>query len=228
MTVGLAFLVGLLGVVAGWYVGLRADAWAPRPVAAGSALPAEPEGDGPVPARPWVALATGVLFALTALRFGPSWQLPAFLHLAAVGVLLALIDLRHRLLPNRIVVPSLAVGAVLLVLPAVADGAWPALFRAALGAAGLFAGFLLLALLAPSGLGMGDVKLAALIGLHLGWLGAGEVVLGAVAGFAVQAVLALVLLASRRIGLRGELPFGPAMLVGAALAIGCGTAVLAG
>ena len=63
---------------------------------------------------------------------------------------------------------------------------------------------------------MGDAKLAALLGLYLGWLGWRVLVLGVAAGFVVQAVLALVLLATRRIGLRGELPFGPAMLLGAA------------
>ncbi len=67
---------------------------------------------------------------------------------------------------------------------------------------------------------MGDVKLAALLGLYLGWLGWDAVVIGAAGGFVVQAVVALCLLATRRIGLRGELPFGPAMLLGAVLAIG--------
>ena len=86
----------------------------------------------------------------------------------------------------------------------------------------LFAAFLVLALVAPSGMGMGDVKLAALLGLYLGWLGWPAVALGAAAGFVVQAVVALALLATRRIGLRGELPFGPAMLAGAALVLGLG------
>jgi leader peptidase (prepilin peptidase)/N-methyltransferase len=66
---------------------------------------------------------------------------------------------------------------------------------------------------------MGDAKLAALLGLYLGWLGTAVLLLGIAAGFVVQAVLALLLLATRRIGLRGELPFGPAMLLGAFLAI---------
>ena len=66
---------------------------------------------------------------------------------------------------------------------------------------------------------MGDVKLAALLGLHLGWLGWPVLVDGALAGFVVQAVLAVVLLATRRVGLRGAIPFGPAMLAGAALGI---------
>ena len=80
-------------------------------------------------------------------------------------------------------------------------------------------------LISPRGLGMGDVRLAFVLGLYLGWLGWAAVVLGALAGFVVQAVIALGLLATRRIRLRDELPFGPAMLAGAALVIG-GTALL--
>ncbi len=106
------------------------------------------------------------------------------------------------------------------------EATWPALLRAGVGAAVLFAVFLFLALVSPSGLGMGDVKLAALLGLYLGWLGWGVLVVGAASGFVVQAVVAVALLAVRRIGLRGELPFGPAMLVGAALVIGWSDALL--
>jgi leader peptidase (prepilin peptidase)/N-methyltransferase len=169
---------------------------------------------------PVLELATAALFALAAVRFGLSFELPAFLFLAAAGLLLAVIDLQHRLLPNRVVLPSLAIGFALLLLPAVLRPEWSALVRAVVAAAVLFAVFLALALVSPGGLGMGDVKLAALLGLYLGWLGWAAVVVGAVAGFLVQAVLALALLATRRIGLRGELPFGPAMLAGAVLAVG--------
>jgi leader peptidase (prepilin peptidase) / N-methyltransferase len=183
-------------------------------------------GPGPVAVRPPVVeVGTGLLTALTVLGAGLSWALPAFLLLAVAGVLLTVVDLQHRLLPNRVVLPALAGGVVLLLLPALADGAWDQLLRAALGAAALFAAYLALALVSPGGLGMGDVKLAALLGLYLGWLGWAAVVLGALAGFVVQAAVALALLATRRIGLRGELPFGPAMLAGAALVIG-GTALL--
>jgi leader peptidase (prepilin peptidase)/N-methyltransferase len=86
-----------------------------------------------------------------------------------------------------------------------------------LGSAALFLAFLALALISPSALGMGDVKLAALLGLYLGWLGWGAVLAGAVAGFVVQAVVAVALLAARRVRRDSELPFGPAMLVGAAV-----------
>ena len=141
-------------------------------------------------------------------------------------MLLGVIDLQHRLLPNRVVVPALGIAAAFLVLAAATEQDWPALVRAGLGAVVLFAVFLVLALIAPSGLGMGDVKLAALLGLYLGWIGWDAVVIGATGGFVIQAAVALSLLATRRIGLRGELPFGPAMLLGAVLAIGLGDSLL--
>jgi leader peptidase (prepilin peptidase)/N-methyltransferase len=218
----LAVVALLLGAGAGLLTN-RAAGRFPWPPGAGAR---ELLGPGPVAVRPPVVeVATALLAALTVLRTGLSWELPAFLLLAVVGVLLAVVDLQHRLLPNRVVLPALAAGTALLLLAALADGAWDALLRAVLGAAALFAVYLVLALASPGGLGMGDVKLAALLGLYLGWLGWAAVVLGALAGFVVQAVVALGLLATRRIGLRGELPFGPAMLAGAALVIG-GTALL--
>ncbi|MFD2092070.1 prepilin peptidase [Blastococcus deserti] len=216
MTALLAVLAGALGLVTGHLVNR----------AAGRFPWAERRNSEPAVRRPVVEVATAVLFALVALRFGASPELPAFLFLAGAGVLLAVIDLRHRLLPNRVVVPSIGIGAGLLIVAAAVEASWPALLRGGLGAVVLFAVFLVLALISPSGLGMGDVKLAALLGLYLGWLGWGVLVIGAAAGFVAQAVVALALLAGRRIGLRGELPFGPAMLAGAALAIGWSDALL--
>ncbi len=222
MLAALAAVALLLGGVAGLLVN-RAAGRFPWPPGAGVR---ELLGPGPLAVRPPVVeVGTGLLTALTVLGTGLSWALPAFLLLAVAAVLLTVVDLQHRLLPNRVVLPALAGGVVLLLLPALADGAWDQLLRAALGAAALLATYLALALASPGGLGMGDVKLAALLGLYLGWLGWAAVVLGALAGFVVQAAVALALLATRRIGLRGELPFGPAMLAGAALVIG-GTALL--
>ncbi len=183
-------------------------------------MPGELVGRGAAAVRPPVVeIATAAAFLLVVLRFGVTAEVPAFLVLATAAVLLGVVDARHRLLPDRVVLPALAAGAVLLALAAAVSGDWPALFRALLGAAAMFAGFLLLAVVSPSGLGMGDVKLAAVLGLHLGWLGWGVVLAGALAGFAVQAMAALVLLAARRVRRDGDLPFGPAMLVGAALAM---------
>jgi leader peptidase (prepilin peptidase)/N-methyltransferase len=213
----IALLVGagLLGIGVGFLVDREAGRFRPQPGSPAGPAVRTPVGGG----------GTAVLFVLAGLRFGLSWELPAFLFLAGVGVLLAVVDLRHRLLPNRIVLPAIAVGAALLGAAALGEGSRGALLGALLGAVVLFAAFLVLALVAPGGLGMGDVKLAGLLGLYLGWLGWDVLVLGAAAGFVVQAVLALVLLAARRIKLTGELPFGPAMLLGAALAIGWSAAL---
>jgi leader peptidase (prepilin peptidase)/N-methyltransferase len=211
-----AIACGLLGLVAGVLVNRGAGRY---PWTA-------PANGGAAVRRPVVELGAAALFVLVAVRFGPSWELPAFLFFAAAAVLLAVIDLQHRLLPNRVVVPSVGIGAALLLVAAVPGQEWAELLRSVLAAVVLFAVFLVLALISPSGMGMGDVKLAGLLGLYLGWLGWGAVVVGAAAGFVVQATVALLLLAGRRIGLKGELPFGPAMLVGAALAIGWSDALL--
>lgn len=217
MTALTVVVAAVLGLGTGLLVDLagRRFPWTPGDADRGGAVPTSVTAAG-----------TAVLFVLVAVRFGLVWELPAFLAVSGVAVLLALIDLRHRLLPDRVVLPAIAAGAVLLAVAAAVEGQGASIVRALVAAVVLFVVFLVLALIAPSSLGMGDVKLAALLGLHLGWLGWNVVVLGAAAGFVAQAVLALVLLASRRIGLKGELPFGPAMLLGAAVAIGWGAAVL--
>jgi leader peptidase (prepilin peptidase)/N-methyltransferase len=168
---------------------------------------------------PLLELVTATLCGLVVARLGVSAAVPAFLVLVTAGVLLVLVDARHRLLPDRVVLPALGAGVILLAGAAAATGDWSALLRAVTAAAVLFVVFLALALASPGGLGMGDVKLAALLGLHLGWLGWDAVLLGALAGFVVQAAVALVLLAARRVGRGDALPFGPAMIVGAALAM---------
>jgi len=206
-------------VVASAAVGLLAGAAANR---AAGAFPWDGAGSRPSTAvrRPVLEVATAALFALVAVRFGAVEELPAFLAVTGAGVLLAVIDLRHRLLPNRVVVPAAGATALLLLVAAAVDGTWDELLRAGLGGMVLFGVFLVMALVSPRALGMGDVKLAGLLGLPLSWLGWGAVLVGAAAAFVVQAAVALLLLATRRIGLRSELPFGPAMLIGAAVAVG--------
>lgn len=216
MTAALVAVCALGGLLAGVLVN-RAAGRFPWPAGAG---PAGVLGAGRRAVRPpWVEAGTAVLCALTAWATGRAAELPALLVLAVAAVLLAVVDLRHRLLPDRVVLPATALVALLLTGAAAAGGEWSALGRALLGAAVLFAAFLVLALLAPGQLGMGDVKLAALLGLALGWYGWPAVLLGALAAFVVQAVAALALLAARRVTLRSELPFGPAMLLGAAVAL---------
>lgn len=187
-----------------------------------------PAGRGPEPvaSRALLAAVTAGLYVLVAWHLGPSWQLPAYFFLAAVAVVLTVIDLRHHLLPNAVVVPALGAGLLLLALASAVDSAWDALIRAVLGALVLFVLYLALALISPAGLGMGDVKLAAVLGLFLGYQGWGALLLGALLAAVFGALAGLVVLVTRRGGLRSDVPFGPSMLAGALVAVAWGEQVV--
>ncbi|HYO36372.1 MAG TPA: A24 family peptidase [Geodermatophilus sp.] len=189
----------------------------PRPATVGGVL----GGGGGAAPRGMLEVATAALFALAALRFGPTAELPAWLWFVAAGVLLSVIDLRERLLPNRVLLPATVGALLLLTAAAAATDRWDDLLRAVLAGAAAFAVLLAMALVSPAGMGMGDVKLAGLLGLLLGWLGWPVVLAGFLLGFVVQAVLGLALIALRRAGRDTELPFGPALVLGTAVAAGC-------
>jgi leader peptidase (prepilin peptidase)/N-methyltransferase len=174
----------------------------------------------PIGARyPVVELTTAVLFAAVGLRFGLSWALPAYLLFVAVAVLLAGIDLDTLTLPRRIVYGAAFAAVVLLALGAIAAGEPTRLTDAAIGALGALAFFLALHLIAPGGMGFGDVRLAGLIGLHLGWLGLLEVPTGLFVGFGLGAVFGLGWVAYRRAALRTQIPFGPFLAAGAVITV---------
>ena len=154
--------------------------------------------------------------------FGWSSTLPAFLTLAAASVLLSVIDLQHQRLPNAVLGPWAVAALALLLVDTMARGTWESLLRALLGAAISFAVYLVLALISPSSLGMGDVKLAGVLGLYLGYLGWRTLILGAVGGFVIAALIGIVLLAMRRVTLRTQVPFGPPMLAAAIVAVALG------
>ena len=173
---------------------------------------------------PLVEAATAALFVAIALRFGLSPELPAYLYLGAVSLALALIDLDVRRLPNSIVLPSYVVGAALLALPAALNPTEvheqvPAAGRALLAMVVLFTLFLAIAFLYRGGMGLGDVKLAGVLGLYLGWLGWSSVVVGAFSGFLLGGLAGVALLVARRASRRTAIPFGPFMLAGALLAV---------
>lgn len=171
-----------------------------------------------VPARyPAVEAGTAVLFAALTAAYGSAAVLPALLYLAAVGVALALIDLDVHRLPDAVVLPSYPVLAVLLA-GAAAGTDDPPIGRALLSAGVWLTGYGSLWLgTAGRGMGAGDVKLAGLLGLALGWLGWGASVLGLFAGFLVGSVVGLALLLSGRVDRRDRIAHGPFLLVGAGL-----------
>jgi leader peptidase (prepilin peptidase)/N-methyltransferase len=197
-------LAALLGVVVGVFVSRLVDRY---------------PGETRRPATPVVVLLTAATFVALAARFGWDWALPAYLYLGAISVALALIDLATRRLPNAIVLPSYAVGGALLLLPSAIEPDWGAYLRAWLAAAALFAFYFLLAWIYPAGMGFGDVKLAGVLGLYLGWLGWGELVVGAFLGFLIGAVVGVILIVAGRAGRKTAIPFGPYMLLGALIAV---------
>ncbi|WP_166350412.1 prepilin peptidase [Phytoactinopolyspora limicola] len=143
----------------------------------------------------------------------------AFLVVAAMGVAMAYVDIREHRLPDWLTVPALVAAAIALAGAAAVDDSWARYGRAWAGAGVVLAFYLLLVLLRPADLGLGDVKLAAVLGLLLGWIGWPVLVFGVFAGFVVGALLAAGLLLAGRAGRRTSIPFGPAMLLGALVAV---------
>ena len=173
-----------------------------------------------------VSLVTGALAALVALAYAGSWLLPSQLWLLGLAVVLTITDLQHKRLPNAILLPGGVVLAALLILGALAEDRPGRLLGSVVAAAVLFALFLLAAVVSPAGMGMGDVKLAGVLGLALGLAGLSATLLAVLLAFSLHAVISVVLLVARRAGRRTALPFGPPLLVGTAVALGWLSALL--
>ena len=171
---------------------------------------------------PLVELACGALFAGTAARFGVDWSLPAFLVLFAGLLALSVIDVERLILPKAIVWPLSVAVAALLVVAAAATGEWHDLLEGAVCAAGWFVVFYAMFAVSPRLLGFGDVRLAPVLGLALGWLGWRYVLLGFFAANLIGAVIGIALIASHRMSRRQQVPYG------VFLAAGCAVAVFAG
>ncbi len=155
-------------------------------------------------------------------------SLPAWLYFTALGIALAAIDIDCHRLPNRLVLPSYPVLAVLIAAPALWQHELSALLRAAIGAAVLFGGYLALAFGYPQGMGFGDVKLAGLIGAVLGWLSYSALFVGAFGAFLLGGLAGAAVIASRRGTGKTPLPFGPFMITAALLALFIARPIVAG
>jgi leader peptidase (prepilin peptidase)/N-methyltransferase len=175
---------------------------------------------------PLVELATAGLWVAMALRFGWTWELPAYLVLVSALLALALIDLDTFLLPNKIVYPLTVALVVLLGLAAVLDDSGDDFVRALLGGLSAFAFFGVVHLISPRGMGFGDVKLSFSLGVALGWISWGSVFLGLFLGFFLGAVVGVALIATRVKSRRDHVPFGPFLAAGTVLAILFGQVLL--
>lgn len=167
---------------------------------------------------PAVELATALLVAACFLSFGLSAKAFLAAFFVSVLVVLSAIDFEHRILPDKIVLPSAAV--VLAAQIAIAPDRWLEWTLGALGAAL----FLFAALLAyPRGMGMGDVKLCLLLGAMLGKV----VVVGLMVGMLAALVPAVFLLARHGAAARKmAIPFGPFLAFGAIVALFWGERLL--
>ncbi|AYN43659.1 prepilin peptidase [Streptomyces dangxiongensis] len=166
------------------------------------------------PSAPLLAAVTALVCAALAAATGTRPELAVWLLLAPVGVLLAAVDLRVRRLPDPLTLPLAATALALLGLAALLPehaGRWP---TALYGALALGAGYFVLYLINPAGMGFGDVKLAVGAGAVLGWYGWPTVLLGAFAGFLLGALYGGALVLARRADRRTAVPFGPFLLAG--------------
>ncbi len=172
---------------------------------------------------PLTELACGALFVAVALVYDDPWQAILLAPFSALLVALSVIDLRHYRIPNVLVYPAVLISAAFIVVADLAGGHLDAL-RGLLGFLAYGVGLLVVALIAPRGMGMGDVKLAGLIGLVLGSIGLGLVAVAAGAGIllgGVGAIVALLFGASRKT----RVPYGPFMAAGALIAVFFGSAI---
>lgn len=181
------------------------------------------------PRYPAVELITAALFVATTIeldRLHLLAALPAYLFFVAAGVALAAIDLDVQRLPNAIVYFSYGALAILLSGASVVEGSFEPLARAALGGLALFGFFLALAIISPKGMGLGDVKFAGVVGAALGFLSYPAVVVGTFAAFVLGGAAGAALMLARRARRTSSIPFGPAMVAGAFVALFASTSLV--
>jgi len=205
--------------VAAFLAGLAVAPTARRAI---EATPPDPDDEpAPVPrVGPWLvrrrvlAPLIALVAAGVAARTGPHPEVVAHVLVAIGLIVLSVIDLDLFLLPKRLVNPLVVATAGLLAIAAVVHGDGGPLWRALIAYVAAFTVLLVLHVISPRGMAFGDVRLAGLIGLDLGWFGASQVVLGLFAGFVLASVIGLGLLAARRRGMRDAVPFGPFLAAG--------------
>jgi leader peptidase (prepilin peptidase) / N-methyltransferase len=199
----------------------------PEPVLESDAVGKVPYAElGRRPGLPWKFAVAGAL-AGAAVGWRLDYQPIAWVwvYLCAVGVVLSYIDSQTRLLPTRLIIPSYAVAAVLVVAAYVADDfATDHLVRAGLGLVVMGGFYRLMYAVYPAGMGFGDVRLSGLLGLALGYVGWGALLTGMYAGFLLGGVGGAIL-AIFRIADRKRYPFGPFMLLGALVGLLWGQAL---
>jgi leader peptidase (prepilin peptidase)/N-methyltransferase len=173
----------------------------------------------------WVELVTALTFALLCWHYGLAAELGFMIFYACLFIIIFVIDLEHGLILNKVVYPGMVVALLLALYP------WPWLTEsigmrvanAAIGGAIGFVIFLLIAVVSRGGMGWGDVKLAALIGLATGFpLVFVAVIMAAIVG----GIVAVALVIARRRKRRESIPFGPFLALAAMVTLLWGSNIL--
>lgn len=175
---------------------------------------------------PAVEVLTGALFAGVGVRLGPHVEVAAYLALVATLVALSAVDLEKLILPKRIVYPGLTLVSILLLAASAHDDSWVRLETGALCAAAWFVLFFLMNFASPRVLGFGDVRLAPLLGLSLGWFGVWYAVVGFFAANLIGAVIGVILLATGRVARRQPVPYGVFLALGTLLTLYAGPEIV--
>lgn len=148
------------------------------------------------------------------------WLALTLVFLGFISVALIYTDLRFHQLPNALTFGSYPVISGLLLLAALTtDGGLSNLARAAVSAVATMALYALMHAVNQTGLGLGDVKLAPVMGAVLGWHSFGAVLTGTIYGFVLAGVVAALLLLTKRVTKKDEIAFGPFMILGMWLAL---------
>jgi leader peptidase (prepilin peptidase)/N-methyltransferase len=173
-----------------------------------------------------VLVVTVVLSGLIPAAVPSLWLMPAYLVFLWVMILLTVTDLDTKLIPNRILGPATMIGVALLVPGHFIDPSGGDLIDGAIGGVSYFVVMFLLALIVKGGLGFGDVKLAFIIGVFVGYLSLGHVLVAGMGSFLIGGAVAAFLLITRRQGRKDAIPFGPFMTTAAVVALFFGQDVI--
>lgn len=204
-------LAGLLGLVVGVLVTARL---ADRPLTSAWRVRFERPRDVVVP------VVGALSCAAFAVRFGLAAELPAYLYLALVSLPLAAIDVEQHRLPDVLTLPSYPISVALLAGAALFNPPdRPHLVPALIGMAAFLVLYVVLFLINRRGIGLGDVKLAGVLGAYLGWLGADAWLVGAFLGVLFGGLYAIALLVLRKATAKSAIPFGPFMIAGTLVAV---------
>lgn len=176
---------------------------------------------------PWIGNGLHPLLASLG-GAGAAWWAQRPLELVALACvalacsLLIVVDVASHRLPNAIISPAYPLALGPMAILAAVDRDYSDLLRAVLAGLALAAGYVVLALISPTGLGLGDVKLAGLLGVVLGWYGWAEVLTGTIAAFIIGGLIAVVLLLTTAADRKTRLAFGPWMIAGAVVGLAWG------